>query len=164
MLRIPAILVSCALLNEPLMAEDAEPGTTDFDETIDEITVIGAKTLIEMRHEITLAEDRVFSLFNDLNEDDGYDIICKKETRIGSQIPRRVCLARMYREGRSEATIDDFGEFADGRLPLASKHQKILREKMRTLAARHPQLLEALQERLALVKEFEAERESRLGE
>ena len=65
---------------------------------------------------------------------------------------------------RSEATVDNFGEFGEGRMPMAAKHQSILREKMRTLAAQHPELLRALQERLALVKEFEAERKNRLGE
>ena len=164
MVRIPAIIVSLALLTELLMAQSVVPDATGIDETIDEITVIGAKSLVEMRHEITLAEDRVFTLFNDFNKDDGYDIICKKQTPIGSQIPQRVCLARMYREGRSEAVADDFGEFADNKMPAAAKHQRILREKMRNLAAQHPELLQALQKRRSLVKEFEAERQRRLEE
>lgn len=164
MLRIPAIVVSCALLTEPLLAQGTAPGATDSDDAIDEITVFGAKTLIEMRHEITLAEDRVFSLFNDLNEDDGYDIICKKRPRIGSRIPKRVCLARMYREYIEDETVDYGGHFPVGKMPGAARHEKIFKEKLEKLAMENPQLLQALAERYSLIREYEAEREQRIEE
>lgn len=158
------LLVTAALLPVRLFAQDADPAEADVDATIDEITVVGARSLGAMRTKVTIAEDQVYALFNDLNEDDGYDIICKKETRIGSQIPKRVCLARMYREALAEETVDeDFGSVRTGRMTRNSKHQKILQEKMRTLARQHPELLQALRKRHALDQEFKKARDSKYG-
>ncbi|MDH3552841.1 MAG: hypothetical protein OER22_09530 [Gammaproteobacteria bacterium] len=68
-------------------AQTTDSEAEELDAAIDEITVVGARQLGAMRAKVELAEDQVFALFNDLNDDDGYDIICKKETRIGSQLP-----------------------------------------------------------------------------
>lgn len=135
-------------------------------DTIDEITVLGARTLGSMRAEVTEAEQVVYDMFNELNDDDDYDIICKKETRIGSQIPHRICLARMYRDQVAEATLDDDDgiHMPVGNMTRSSKHQKILVEKMRALAIEHPELLGALRTRYRLEAEFEAEREKRFGD
>ena len=146
-------------------AQEADTGNVD--ETIDEITVVSARTLGQMRTEIVRAEDQAYAIFNELNADDGYDITCKRETRVGSQIVRRVCLARMYRDALSEATEDAVGDETAGVVVgvstvganiSAKKHQAILREKMRVLTAQHPELLAALKKRRDLVKEFEEKR------
>ncbi len=153
-LTIAVVLGWCV---PPVVAQEA-------DEEIDEITVHGARSLGSMRAEIAQAEQVVYDVYNELNDDDGYDIICKKETRIGSQIPRRVCLARMYRESLSEATVDnDLGGVWLGSTLTSSKHQKILEGKMRDLAQQNPELLLALKERLILVRKFEAEKLKRYG-
>ncbi len=151
-------IAAAALLHAgQLQAENSDSEA----EEIDEVTVIGARPLADLRREITLAEDRMYAIFNELNTDDGYDIICKKETRIGSQIPKRVCLARMYRERRSEAAMDETEVFVEGRMPAARRHQRILVGKMRALAEQHPELLKAVQRRQLRIQEFEAERERR---
>jgi len=149
-------------------AQGADPESEETDAAIDEITIEGARTLDSMRAQVILAEDEAFALFNELNEDDGYDIICKKETRIGSQMPHRVCLSRMYRERLAEATADaideNSGVIGVGRMPGQSKHQEILREKMRTLAMKHPELLAALKKRYVLDKAFQEARDRKYGE
>lgn len=148
-----------------VIAQESDPDASELDTAIDEVTVFGAQRLGAMRAKVTLAEDQVYALFNDLNEDDGYDIICKRETRIGSQIPRRVCLARMYREALAEETADeDLGFVPAGTMTRSSKHQKILQEKMRALAKEHPELLEALRNRHALDQEFKQARDSKYGD
>jgi len=133
-------------------------------EAIDEITVLGARSLGSMRAEVVRAEDVAFALFNELNDDDAYDIVCKKETRIGSQIPKRVCLARMYRDAVAEAAEDEPGILMTVKVTGSAKHQEILREKMRVLANNHPELRQALQQRLDLAKRFELERDRRYGD
>jgi len=160
------IQILFALLTPALAAaQTTVVETTDTEASIDEITVVGARSLGAMRAEITRAEDVAFGLFNDLNDDDAYDIICKKETRIGSQIPKRVCLARMYRDAVSEATEDEeSGILLTVKITGSSKHQKILREKMRVLANEHPELLQALRQRSVLQKKCEAERAKRYDE
>ena len=151
--------------------ETADDGSVD--ETIDEITVFSGRTLGQMRSEIARAEDEAYAIFNDLNTDDRYDIVCKKEARIGSQIVRRVCLSRMYRDALSDATEDAAEDAEDaedaangasvgvgtvGANISSRKHQQILREKMRSLASENQELLAALKKRHKLVKEFEERR------
>lgn len=137
----------------------------DVDDTIDEITVMGARSLAMMRAEVIEAEDVIYELFNELNDDNGYDIICKKETRIGSQIPQRVCLARMYRDEVALATVDQEGPAIPvGNRTSSSRHQEILIDKMRALSAEHPELLEALRKRYALDRRYKEERARRYGE
>ncbi len=147
---------------------DSTPPTVEIDppknepDMIDEVTVMGSRSLRSLRREMIETEDNIYAIFNSLNHDDDYDIICRKETRIGSQILYRVCKARLYREKVAEAAED----YVDGNAHYGvklneQKHYEILREKMRVLAAENPQLVEALRERLALQKQYELEREQR---
>ncbi len=148
------------IISTPPTAEGVEPNSKP--DMIDEITVMGSQSLSSLRREIVEAEDNIYAIFNSLNHDDDYDIICKKETRIGSQILYRVCKARLYRESVAEATEDYVDQGAQHGVTLnAQKHREILREKMRALAAENPQLVEALKTRLALQKEYKLEREQR---
>jgi hypothetical protein len=118
-----------------------------------------------MRAEVIAAEEVVYDLFNELNDDDGYDIICKKETRIGSQLPQRICLARMYREALADETNEEEGgPIVVGNMTRSPRHQAILIDKMRALAIEHPELLSALKERFILEKRFKEERARRYGE
>ena len=135
------------------------PEVLPDEQIIDEVTVLGVRELADLRAEVVAAEDVVFDLFNDLNTDDRYDIICKKETRIGSQIPKRVCQARLFRDAVAEVaegTVD--GEIMPGIHVNMKKHNAILREKMAALANEHPELLVALKNRLEVSKKFERER------
>ncbi len=160
-----SLIAVAAWLPLAASAQTAEAETDELDAAIDEIMVVGARELGAMRAEIDLAEDQVFALYNDLNEDDRYDIICKKETRIGSQIPKRVCLARMYRDARAAVAADDeeVGMIAAGRMARSQKHQRILEQKLRALAIEHPELLEAFKKRQLLAKKFEQARDTKYG-
>lgn len=149
--------VSPLAIGQEQSAEINVEAVEDVD--FDEITVMGARSLGSLRAKVVQAEDAVFDLYNVLNDDDAYDIICKKEAPIGSQLPRRVCRSRVYRDAAAEAAEE---MQIDGVLmrPAVNeaRHSQILREKMRTLANENPELMAALRERLALKKKFEAER------
>lgn len=143
----------------PGVAGENVGGAQPQPESIDEVTVMGARSLANLRFEIERAEDNIYAIFNSLNDDDRYDVICKKETRIGSHIPHRVCLARLFRDAMSEDAEDDVLVGIHSRkMPGAEKHMKKLKEKMLALAAKHPELLAALNERHKLSKKFEHER------
>lgn len=147
--------------NGSAQTEDAPGG----EETIDEIKVMGARSLALMRREVVDAEDRVFELFNELNEDDDYDIICKRETRIGSQLPRRICQTRIYREQLSRVTNDEeLGLLPVSNMTRNSRSQQTVIDKMRALAAAHPELLDALRYRRQLEKRYEEEHARRYGD
>ena len=154
---IPVAAVSVALAQD-LTTEELAADVPN-EQIIDEVTVLGVRELADLRIEVFRAEDVVYDLFNELNDDDGYDIICKKETRIGSQIPKRVCQARLFRDAVAEATEDVVeGEILSGVAVNRAKHNVILREKMAALATEHPELLAALKKRMEISKKFEQER------
>jgi hypothetical protein len=63
------------------------------------------------RHELNTyiieAEDQLYELFNSINSTDRFDIVCRKETRTGSNIPERVCTPNFLIEGTA-ANVSDF--------------------------------------------------------
>lgn len=152
------VVIVLGLSSAPLFSQEGE-------DAADEITVVAAPSLASMRAELVRAEDAVYALFNELNDDDAYDIICRNETKVGSQIPYRVCLASILRDTKVEQELDeDTGTVSVSRKASQSRHRRILAEKMRQLAIENPELLEALKNRLALKKRLEEERVRRHGE
>lgn len=150
------LFVSVALATGPGLAHASDDAVEEtgvqaavaVDQIFDEIVVIGDMTPRRFRLQIERAEDEVFSIFNELNGDDDYDIVCKRRTRVGSQIPFRSCKARLYWEALSEAAQEgDFGAPYRERLSNASAHAARLREIMAETAGQDPQLMRALQER-----------------
>jgi hypothetical protein len=142
----------------------ADEADDEMVEAIDEITVMGARDLGALRAELVRAEDEVYDLYNDLNDDDDYDIICKKQARVGSQIKFRVCQTRLFREALSTATEDEDGFLSpEGQLVNEKKHNSILREKMRVVANENPELVVALRKRHALKQKLEEERHKKYG-
>jgi hypothetical protein len=75
---------------------------------LDEIQVIGQRTLRSWRLEVQAARERVYDLFNSLNSDDDFNIHCYNVPRTGTRIPQRVCRPRYADNATSEAG----GEFA----------------------------------------------------
>ena len=71
----------------------------------------------------------------------------------------------MYRDELALATVDQEGPpIPVGNRTSSSKHQEILIDKMRALAAEHPALLDALKQRYVLDKRYKEERAKRYGE
>jgi len=73
------VIVLVACLSQITVAQEPD--------AIDEIVVMGGRSLTLLRHEVTQAEDVFYDRYNLLNEDDRYDMICKDETPIGTRIP-----------------------------------------------------------------------------
>jgi hypothetical protein len=145
--------------NVSAVYEGEDEGNTD---PIDEITVMGARSLLSLRHELTLAEDNFFDTYNMLNEDDRYHIICKDEVYIGSRIPVRECISRVIRESRIESTQNAVGLGAGpvGGTPRGreeAKHSRALQENLRNLAMQDKGLQDALMEYDATRRKYEEE-------
>ncbi len=144
------------------LVEENEMHSTDV---IDEVVVQGQRSLGSFRRELMRAEDVVFSTFNSLNEDDGYDIVCRREVRIGSQIPFRTCKARLYFDARSSATIgEEYTMGRNGPMIDENNHVRILRQKMAHIARISPEFREALRKRLESEKAYEQARQGLFGE
>ena len=76
------------------------------DRPIEEIQVLGTRTLYSIRMEIVDEENKIFSMFNELNSDDRFDILCDNIAPTGSHIKQRVCEPRFVTETRAQMTQD----------------------------------------------------------
>lgn len=123
---------------------------------VEEIIVLGEKTLPQLRREIRAIEMEIIDLFNASNPDSGYDIVCRTETRIGSQIPRTNCKARVYWEALSELAQEEEGTVRTNQpLMMPARHAEVLRRKMLEQAEENPILLQALVRRKLLQREMQ---------
>lgn len=124
---------------------------------MEEVTVYGEKSLLNLKRALIKAEDTAFDLFNSLNTDYRYDIQCEKRKPLGSNIPRRICYPNYINELENEAADRWRGSGKDminkNELPLGPiivsvpkqiRMQKNMREIMDKLKLEHPELAEAL--------------------
>jgi hypothetical protein len=126
---------------------------------IEEIVVHGEKTRLALRNEVYVAENKLFDMFNELNDDDQYDINCKFEATIGSNIRRRVCRANYLSALKAEARSRSFSDaelnpkVSDTRI---EEKRKILAEKMAAYLAENPEFLKRSVEYAGAQKEYDA--------
>lgn len=95
------VVVAALLCHSSALAEEGE-------EPIEEITAYGQKTLLNLKFAAYQAEDSFFNLFNELNDDDRFDVYCEKRARKGSRIRTRQCWSPFEREIDEEAARDYF--------------------------------------------------------
>jgi hypothetical protein len=138
-------------------------------EAPEEIIVTGTQTLTQLQLKIELAQDRMFGLFNEFNDDDRYDIQCIVETRTGTLISQRVCQpeflrksielnARAFLAGKQGAGDEAAGTTAVQSLPPQAEinyRYPLLKEKMNALVERNSAFAEAVAEHHALIEEME---------
>jgi hypothetical protein len=150
LIMILLVCLPCALVDaaagEP--APGAEPPPADE---------FAAMSRSKLRRALVDAEDAVYRIFNDLNTDDEYDIICKNERRVTSHFSHRVCKARLFREAVEERGRD----FRDEEVHLSARldqeyHTRILHQKMQDLAGANPELAAALNRHRALQQAYAA--------
>ena len=71
---------------------------------IEEISVIGERTTYSLRLEIESAETEVYNLFNELNNNDEFDVTCEEVVYTGSHLPVRTCMAAYLRKEQAYHT------------------------------------------------------------
>jgi hypothetical protein len=125
------------------------------DSWIEEIVVTEKMPVSRIRYELRLAEERLYEEFNQLNDDDAYDIACRKYRPVGSQILRRKCKANLYWRALEKAVEDEAITWTLNPVPNSEKHEKLLREKMQTLAMESQELRAVLAERKVLLEALE---------
>jgi hypothetical protein len=89
------------------------------EEPIEEITVVGEKTLLNLKFAAQRAEEDFFKLFNELNEDDEFDVFCSKESDTYSRIKRRRCWSPFERNIEEDAMREMVG--ASGQLGAGTR-------------------------------------------
>lgn len=96
-LLTPLLLVCLAPV---LSAQEPEASGSGF---IEEITIVGEKSLLVMRQQIEREEETLYRLFNDLNNNDDLDIKCRLQRKRLSHISERVCEPVFLSRQRTEA-------------------------------------------------------------
>jgi len=153
--RLAALVALCGtvcLCNAAMGETDggaASGATTPAAAVGDEIIVRGR--IGQLRLEMRLAEEAVYTRFNDINSDDRFDIHCYWEAGGGSRIHRRFCLSNSWREQNAnfaQATVramqGEYGINAQQYLGQQLLMQRRLHDEMLRLAAEDDPLAEAV--------------------
>ena len=83
-------------------SDSQDPPRTATARQIEEIVVFPLLRRRDLRVRIETAEDNLFARFNELNEDDEFDIVCYRMKRTTSHISRRVCDPRFFLDAESD--------------------------------------------------------------
>ena len=150
------------LLAQEAQATSEAPAEDARYADLEEIIVTAPRTLRSMRAEIDEVQNRAFALFNELNVDNDYDIVCRRETPTGSYIPVRVCRPRYADRLEAEATQDFLAgdAFFDPGGDIMY-HDDILRQKIARMAEENPDFHHALAEFYRVKTAYEEERRER---
>ena len=152
-LAFAIILLVTGARADSLDSKDSVAELFEEPSVIDEVIVVERKNVSQLRAELAKADDRLFSLYNTLNTNDSLDMICKKETRIGSQIKHRVCKSSYHRQLESESgsdVLEGGGVSTSDRVPAG--HYDKVRSNMATLMSKNPELVQVFYERAILRK------------
>lgn len=143
----------------------------DAREEIDEITVVGPRSLVAIERQIERADLAMYDIANALIDDPLYKTYCRLETSAGTNVKRRICVPGYERELMSEAWEDDksmrrMGEGGvsfDYKLPEGElrKYRENYKQIMIRLATDNPKLAEAIYERAQLQQEFDSTQRAR---
>lgn len=152
------------LLVTPLQLAVAQAEDDKRQEPIEEITSFGQKSLLTFRHEMEVAEIKYYDLYNTLNDEDEYDVICKDEVPTASRIKRRACKGRFEWEPIGSLEMNRL--IGSQKIPqhtqvdIPRKRRTVL-DKMEKLAEENPELREALFDLTRISMEFAVEKNKR---
>lgn len=124
---------------------------------IDEEVVVRGRPRSALRAELRLAEDAVYSRFNEINSRDEFDILCEDKAPINSHISRRVCMPRFWKDAYADIGRDaylwitgGYSGSSDPYLNAAEAKQPHFDDELRRLAAEDEELLRALERFVSL--------------
>jgi len=144
------------------------------EEPIDEIIVVAPRSLVAIKRQMERADKVLFEIANTLIEDPLYKVYCRRETRAGTNIKRRICkpgfedelLSEAWEEERAMQRMGEGSFSFNYDLPEAEmrKHRQKQKEIMIELAAESPELAEAIMTRAELQRDYNNERRRRQQE
>ena len=149
------------------LADDATRGGLEYESAVDEeVVVVSRRGLVGLRAQILAAEDRVYALFNALNDDDQLDIHCYTETRTGTNISRRVCKPNYVDsatavDGQSQlsALRSELGSAQMPSRTVIQSKDRILRDKLAALVNDNAELRDAVVRHAELRATYESARQ-----
>lgn len=140
-----------------------EPASPQSMGPIEEVEVTAEREkLREMRAKLIEAEDRFYELYNKLNTDDQFDVVCSMEKRTGTNISARVCRPVFV----NDATEEEAKAFLAGyfvppaQMVIADKYPQFEKH-MLAVINKQPELRKLIREHEKLQQRYEKERKER---
>lgn len=173
-LRIRALCLAASLACCAAAAGQGQPAETAANQ-LDEVEVV-AKKLSALREEAVAAEDRFFRRFNELNDDDRFDVHCQLRARTGTRHETRECNTELFGQAASDyssnilAGVSANSAGGGGLSAHATRTAELVmmekkaayRKAVMTAFARNPELVELAREREAAWNRYENERRKRI--
>ena len=162
--------ISASLAQEPEATETTETTATGIEaRPIEEITVIGQKSLARLRLRITEKETEIYNFFNAQNSSDRMDIICSKRRPTGTNMLQRQCEPRFLKALRVEKTRDgwmgigvDFNQY--DLVGLSRQDFEKLQNEMLALMASNKAFADILADLVDLTENLAAQRQAIFGD
>ena len=163
------LLLGLVSFNVSSQETESSDETTPSAQPIEEISVIGQRTLSRLHLRITEKEDEIYAFFNANNSSDRMDIICTKRRPTGTNILLRECEPRFIKNLRVEKTRDQrlgIGVgFTQGDLVgLSAQDFENLQNEMLSLISTNTEFAEKMAELVYLSEDYEAQRKALFGE
>ena len=159
--------ISAALAQEPEATGTTVSGIKA--RPIEEITVIGQKSLARLRLRITEKENEIYDFFNAQNSSDRIDIICSKRRPTGTNILQRQCEPRFLKALRVEKTRDarmgigvDFNQY--DLVGLSRQDFEKLENEMLALMASNKEFADSLADLVDLTENLAAHQQAIFSE
>ncbi|MGI9205713.1 MAG: hypothetical protein ACR2Q3_16980 [Woeseiaceae bacterium] len=114
------------------------------------------KSIGELRKEAEKAEKDLYSLFNDINSDDDFDVRCKRERALGSRRKVQVCTPKFQRRIESNISADQVNQ-AVPVMPgtQMQEKQQLMRQEMTDLLATNEDFSAAFNKYAAAKRAYE---------
>jgi hypothetical protein len=160
---VPALAVIAGLVAAVSVAAvpRAEPAVPAVEQELDEIFVRGTP-LWKLRKAIVESEERFYALYNQLNEQDEFDVRCRLEAPLGTRLKGRICRVAFQEVAEAQfAQAMLWGEFwgetvIDPDLLLLARRDEY-REHALQVINRDARLLRLVRERESLGRQLAAE-------
>lgn len=163
--------LSIVLFSFPVLAMEAPLDAPASAAGVEEIEVIGQRNLLALRMQVEAAQEEVHLLFNDLNTDDDYDIVCKFQERYFSKMKEKICMPQYAWDIRAEEgrTFADKvqgianAETAPANLKIDYSEPR-LKEQMIEALRNSPELFDAIVKHATLMEELSNAQETYFGD
>ena len=148
--------VSGVCQSEPVLAEETSG-------TMEEVIVLGSKSLIKLKHEMYRDEEALYDLLNSFNTDDDFHTRCHKEAPIGSHIKRRDCrpnfVGRLIAEATQQALFGNI-RYVYPAAEIKKMNERLLADMTET-AHEQPEVRKALVKYIEARQTLKSERKRR---
>ncbi|MDT8397262.1 MAG: hypothetical protein RQ899_01440 [Pseudomonadales bacterium] len=155
-----------AMPASPAVATNESTQNTGKERLPEEITVIGEIPVDVLRDMVSAAEDHMYAVFNELNDDEGnfYDIHCRMEASTGALIRQKICRPAYQDEADYQETQGIFGgQPYINSVSMKAFYTRRLREKFGRLMQESPEFNKAIREFVALNQALDERQSTRLG-